>query len=333
MGASLAAVVTSAAAALLVGLLGIPSYRSLGGRFGAKTAYHEPLDDLYEDEDGKASVETQSQFKTLIPRIFALLSTLLGLFAAIALAVFVTVGTITSSVTTESWLRVATWILQLIHATAVFIEPAPLKRYSLAIYAAMASLTNLLSCVAALVPSHGAVQTRDLRNKLLIAQVALAFVAMMVFAAIQRRPTLYSEGRPVDGEMTTSLFGRLNYTWGTYLIRRAEKNTTLEYSDLPQLPKWKRAQGLSVRYQQSRKFSSLWRTIMWTFRWAMLKQFIVITIKSFFMFIPQFAMLEILKILESPSTPHAIGIWIWVCVLGSAMVFRSFIENWLYWVV
>lgn len=328
-------IASSVAAAALVGFLGLPSYVSLGQRFGPSRRNYSPVDSIYEDEDGRASEDTQRQFSTLVPRVIALLAVLAGWIAALALAVLKTVGLVTvqPSKETASWLLTVAWTLLVIQGVSIYTERYPAKRYRLGILAFISSFLNLMVCAISAFFLQSEDQWPGTHSIILLVQLGLSLVAMIAFISIPRRPVLYSSGRPVDGEYTASFLGRMCFSWASDLIRRAEKQKNIEYSQLPHLPALRRAAILSAAWAKSKQRSRLWRTLFVAFRWPLITQFTIVSIKSIALFGPQFAMLKILQILEAPDEPRSENIWAWVCLLGGVMVVLTFLENQLYWMV
>ena len=105
-------VITGAVATGLVTILTVPSLLSLRRRVGILKQQHElNEDELYEDEDGQASEDTQVQFSTWIVRSIVLIAASAGLILQIANCVYmVTEGHLTSGDLIEAWLRVGSWV-------------------------------------------------------------------------------------------------------------------------------------------------------------------------------------------------------------------------------
>ena len=94
----------------LVFCLSSPSLLALYRRIRpGKAARYEPLDGLYEDDDGTAILETQRRFSTLIPRVVALTAATFGFLSAASCAVLITIDSAKGPLI-ESWLRTASWV-------------------------------------------------------------------------------------------------------------------------------------------------------------------------------------------------------------------------------
>ena len=89
----------------------IPALRIFYRRFGPiNTTQYHPIGDVYKDEDGEATTESQKRFNTLLPRVVAFVSSILGGLVSIVDAVSRTPSSPTDRIV-EEWLRVACWVL------------------------------------------------------------------------------------------------------------------------------------------------------------------------------------------------------------------------------
>jgi len=97
---------SAAVSAVLVMLLTIPSISAIASHF------RDPKvkSDLYEDQDGVASVNSMAAFSVRLPKKLLSISSILGLTTAIPLAVLGTLHRDTDPVFTENWLNVIQWV-------------------------------------------------------------------------------------------------------------------------------------------------------------------------------------------------------------------------------
>ena len=103
-------VIGGAVGVLVVFCLSSPSLLAFRQRIEpGKQAVYEPLDGLYEDDDGKASDETQKRFSTLIPRSTALVAAVLGFFSSLSCSILINTD-VAKGPLVESWLRTASWV-------------------------------------------------------------------------------------------------------------------------------------------------------------------------------------------------------------------------------
>ena len=113
--ASLANIVTGTVGTAIVLALSLPAlvtfYRSLRRN---KVVGYQPVGDVYEDEDGKATEESQKQFNTFLPRLVALVASMLGVLTAIVSAVLKSLGSQSIEIV-DTWLRAGCWV-KLLHS-------------------------------------------------------------------------------------------------------------------------------------------------------------------------------------------------------------------------
>ena len=298
-----------------------PAVKSLFDRFrpskGKANQYN--YIGLYEDEDGKATEESQRNFSTTIPRTLALITVIVGFLISLTYSVLATVGVITAA-NIESWLQTGSWAVLVAQSISVWIDPSPTRRYRQGVWAAWSSLIIALCLVLTNIYTRDYEYPDEVMVSLLATQMCLLLLAIAAFVSIQRRPQVYYEGRLVDSQMTASFISMLTFSWPNFLIDISQKRK-LEYEDLPFLAKIWRTESLSDRYSKARKFNKLWKTIVVNFRWAFAKQWSLTTFMSFVEFVPQIAMLNLLRILEQRDEQPLPGvIWLWVAILGIAML-------------
>ena len=70
---------------------------------------YQPIGDFYEDEDGKASEESQKKFSTFLPRLIVLVASMLGGLISIVKAVLETSFS-SADRAVDEWLRFASWV-------------------------------------------------------------------------------------------------------------------------------------------------------------------------------------------------------------------------------
>ena len=105
-----AATVAGALGIAFVSALSVPASLTIYARFGpGKSGHYHSLGTVYEDEDGKASEESQKKFSTIVPRIVTLVAAALGGLIAISSAVLETLAT-SSNNPIGSWLRAICWV-------------------------------------------------------------------------------------------------------------------------------------------------------------------------------------------------------------------------------
>ena len=166
-------------------------------------------------------------------------------------------------------------------------------------------------------------------------QLAVAFVVLVSFLCIPRRPAVFLNGRPVDASFTVSALARYTFEWATPVLSYTRKNRGLDLDQLPMIPSFIRSGVLQGNYNRGTILRRLWRTVAWNFRWAFLKQLLLTMTISVTQFAPQFAMLQLLRLLEQRQEGASVaGIaWAWIFGLGLSMIVSSWFEAWLFYVV
>ena len=96
----------------IIAIFTVPVLLSLARRLGFTKEKYEPLsDDLYEDEDGRASEESQEKFSSWIPRSITLLAASLGLVGQITNGAYlIAESNLPFEDVLEAWLRVGAWV-------------------------------------------------------------------------------------------------------------------------------------------------------------------------------------------------------------------------------
>ena len=168
-----------------------------------------------------------------------------------------------------------------------------------------------------------------------VAQVTLALVSLLSSVAIQRRPEIYRDGRPVNGEHTVSAFGKITFAWSNAVLTFARKNKSLSLEELPVLSHYVMSDYLQRRFNQTKGQSKLWKLCFYNFRWVLVGQLIMVIAIGISQFGPAYAMYNLLKLLEQREEGERVAItaWAWVFGLGLTMIVASLIESWLYYSV
>ena len=304
-----------------------------------KDAY-QPLDGLYEDEDGQASEKSQHQYSTYPAQVVALLASATGWTVALIAALFqVQYGS--TAFATDSLLRLASWLVLIFQAVGVFVERDPVARFDRAVLAMLSSAFVFLELAAVSLICISWQKPHDLASKLYIAmpavQAGLSFICVITFGLIQRRPHVFDPaGAPIDAEWTVSFWARYTYSWAVPLLTYAGKNKKLTLDEVPRLSDYSRANTLQKAYFEGEvEGRRLWKEIVIYFRWGFVKQVVLISIVSFTQFIPQLVMYNLLQLLEQREQGAQIKAqaWLWVVGLLVSMLISSWIESYLFWYV
>lgn len=166
-------------------------------------------------------------------------------------------------------------------------------------------------------------------------QAGMVLLTFLSSLLIQRRPTVFYDKKVVDDRYTTSLWGRITFSWTYDTLAFAKKNRKMTIDDVPVLSNNLRSRTLLASFHASYEFNKLWARMLWHFRGGLLESAGFISLAAILQFTPQLAMYNILKLIEAkaPGTPIATKAYLWVLGLGLSMVVGSFIETWLFWIV
>lgn len=226
----------------------------------------------------------------------------------------------------------------MIQALNLLFTHEPRERYRLGIFGAAAFLVIAVvigvenwilgsrQSSIELYPSHIA---------LTAVQLGVAAILALTLLCLPRRPSVFHNGRPVDAQFTVSAFGRYTFSWASPVLAIARKNRGLSLNMLPNLAQYTRSDFLQYRYNHETKKNRLWKGVLFNFRWVFLQQFTLVVLVSATQFAPQYAMYNILKLLERRSEGAGVATiaWAWVVGLGLAMLVTSWIESWLFFVI
>ena len=166
-------------------------------------------------------------------------------------------------------------------------------------------------------------------------QLAAALLSLISFLCLPRRPAVFDRGRLVDGQVTVSFLSRYTFAWASPVLSIARDRRGLELEQLPFLAHDTRSDSLQQRFNNEIQRDRLWKTMIWTFRWPFLKQLLLIVTVSITQFGPQFAMFNLLRLLEARNEGASVATvaWAWVFGLGLFMLLSSCIESWLFWII
>jgi ABC-type multidrug transport system fused ATPase/permease subunit len=323
---------------ILVAILSIPATSKAVRRLrsGSKAGY-QAIPEKYEDEDGVASEESEAAYSDFVQRLALILLSIVGILDSLALAVLATARAYLK-LSTEQWLQFATWLLLLFQAVTLYATPKCTRRFELGFYGGLSSLLLEITIVVenfALWSQDAIPAPRNVHVTLSAVLFAVAFLLLCAYISIPRRPDVFRNGKVVDRQYTTSLIGRYGFSWPGSLLRFAAANKTLDISDLPEIDHELRSKNLNYRFEAVGKKDKLWKSLFWSHKVSFIAQWILVTVTSITNFLPQIALLYILRALEDRDAGRAstLRLWIWVLALGASITVSSWIEAWLFFVV
>lgn len=178
-----------------------------------------------------------------------------------------------------------------------------------------------------------------LRTVELVAGVVLAFAGLL----IPRRPAVFYEDggavkkqaqlRPVDAQYTESAISRFNFSWISPLLAVATRKNDLDLNDLPRVDHYRRARDVSAAWRRQGFKGPLWLDVIRAHKWTFALQWGLTLMSSVLQFMPQWVVLQLLRILERRRPGDKIGpdAWIWVIWLGVVLVIRNWVESYMFW--
>ncbi|PGH14692.1 hypothetical protein AJ79_02858 [Helicocarpus griseus UAMH5409] len=333
-----ASLFVGASGLLLVALCSIPGLDALSSRLlTRRRSGYIALREIYKDEDGIATEDSTKRFSQKLYCVLTLCLSTLGFLASLALAVLSTLGKDpTRSI--ETWLQALIWAFAVLNAVALFVEPSSTKRFTigLCIATSLALYVSIITIrIVFLQPGINWPYQSYAHDVLTIVQLVVAFFCGCFSLLIPRRPDVFRNGKVVDGQYTTSWFGRISFSWASSLLKGIRRNKSLDVEHLPELDHPTRAKSLLESFDQTKhKSPRFWKVMIYRYLSPLLLQLTLVILSSLLSFAPQFCLLKILRALEARSRGSwdPSEAWAWVLALGVSMLIYSTIESWLWWV-
>ncbi|KAK3398126.1 P-loop containing nucleoside triphosphate hydrolase protein [Sordaria brevicollis] len=312
----------------LVGLGSLPAVSGFVQRFRKREARQEVL---YEDADGKATVESQRAYSAKVPKTVILLSAAAGFTLSIAIALLST-NQKTSSL--NDWLSTGAWGALLFQGITIASSRKSVQAFDLGIYSFLSS-----AVLSAILFVQGADASESLwdhnRTLFVLRAIELALAGTLAIASlsIPRRPDVFIDGEQVDRMFTGSALSRFTYAWPSKILDLAVKKRDLDLTDLNRPDHFCRAADTSADWKRRNYRHNLWLSVILAHKKAFSLQWGLTLCTAFLNFSPQWVILQLLRILENPEvgTSYGFGVWYWVFFLGVAMIAQSWVEAYVFW--
>lgn len=224
------------------------------------------------------------------------------------------------------------------------IEKSTVARFNIGLKAAFSSLLLIII----LITQNGLIANRiettiiiekvELLSKVHLGlgagQLLFSIITFMACLSLPRRPTVFAEnGEAIDGQYTTSAFGRYTFSWLQPLLELSAQKS-LELTDLPRTDAKTRSENIQAAFNPKKRKGSLLKLLFLAHWPALLKQVFLTLGFSVFRFSPQLAMLNLLRILEARSEgdPTSFVAWLWAISLGIGLVIQSSLETWMFFI-
>lgn len=217
---------------------------------------------------------------------------------------------------------------------ALFLEPQYKVRYRLSVFGALSSLfLSIAIIVKSLImgSSLGVPNPVIFDRTMTATQLIGSLTLVLTYSLVPRRPDVYRGEKVVDRKSTTSILGKFAFSWPGPLLRLAATKKRLEIDDLPEMGYQTRSETLRHDFDRIGKKNKLWKPLFWSHKWAFISQCALVTVISIISFLPQIALLFILKALEDRESGYAsvFHLWRWVFALGFSIMISSWLEAWL----
>lgn len=163
----------------------------------------------------------------------------------------------------------------------------------------------------------------------LVAAVCLALASL----SIPRRPEVFHNGQPVDGLYTGSAWSRYNWSWPAYILSKASQKNNLDLEDLPRPDHYTRAKETSADWESRGFTGPLWISIIASHKWEFALQWILTVVTAFLNLAPQWAVLQLLHLLERRQNHEPLGYeaWVWVILIAVTSLVLSWVEAYSFW--
>ena len=319
---------------VLVTSLSLPAFWQQGRHHVLTKPQYQALTDRYDDEDGIATKDSEEAYTDFIPRLLILLLSIVGTLDALILGILTTTRA-NLSLTVESWLIFGAWLLILVQIFNLWRTPSSIRRYNLGIYGGFSAfiLAVTLAIENFSLWSAGAVPPpKNVHLTLTMIQFVIDIMLTCCFLLIPRRPDVYHNGSIVDRQNTVSVLGKFTFAWSTPLLAFAAKNKGLDYDDLHDIDHEIRSKNLRQNFDAIGKKDKLWKAIFLSHKKHFMMQWTLQIICSISNFLPQIALLYILRTLERRDGGEDISYraWLLVIALGASVTVSSWIEAWMY---
>ncbi|KAF9891097.1 hypothetical protein FE257_005032 [Aspergillus nanangensis] len=235
-----------------------------------------------------------------------------------------------------SGLQFAAWLVLLLQEIVVITCRRPADRYRLGCYSALACLT--LSITVALVKvtewRRGYLGLDRLQLILAAVQVLSGLVLTLINLSIQKAPTAYRHGKPVDKQDSVSFLARYSFMWARETLSVAAKNKRLNLDDLPLVGDSVRAQTLYDRFAVVSSVRKLWRKCFRIYWSTLIFQFFVQLVSSGCHFLPQLLLFLILQQFEKrdAGADNQFILWWMAAGLGGSLVVASWFSSLVDWI-
>lgn len=232
----------------------------------------------------------------------------------------------------------------LIQCVALLVESRCTARYSLALRLSLNCVLGLISLafeINSSYPSH-----LESIRKLVGAECCCHLATAALCVLLPRRPDVYHDDIMVDRELSTSILGRVTFSWARKVIRLGRQEKELDVAHLPGLDHSTRSQNLQESFAEAKSAitmktpngctttAPMWRILVESNRAHLTWSAALGVLLALLSFTPHMALLHMLQVLESdsPEMKGSLRLGAWGVLLGLAIVCSSAVEQWVNWI-
>jgi hypothetical protein len=113
---------------------------------------------------------------------------------------------------------------------------------------------------------------------------------------------------------TTTLYGRLCWSWAFDVIRIAKEKKDLDISDFPKPDHNLRSGNMAAAWASYNLSGKLWRSLLWVYGKTIAMQWLLASVAAALSFLPHYVILLILQALERREAGHAVALETWMLV-------------------
>lgn len=261
------AIVLAAICTGLVVLFTLPSVSRLGRASTGWKKSNGPihLRDVYEDEDGVATEESEEEYSDVLPKRIFYMAAVAGFATSVTSAVLSTIWSSSHFaqpfMSAIDWLNVSIWVsdkipfssashdlqnkktMLLVQTVSMGMEKSTVTRFRIGVEAAFSSFMLLIvllvqnGLITNRMETTGTVEKAEMLSKVHLGlgagQLLFSVITIGACVSLPRRPAVFmADGRAVDNQFTTSAYGRYTFGWLQPLLELSGRKT-LELTDLP----------------------------------------------------------------------------------------------------
>lgn len=292
--------------------------------------------EIYEDRDGTATEVSRTTYSIRWQNVALTFISVSGFAISLAVAL-VQKSPRKEEKYLETWLLAGAWVLLALQRAQAFRTRQPVTFFRLTGVEAFTFLVIAASYTFALYSLFGSrAQHANVTTKVLLCtNLVLSVAGFATAITVPRRPAVFHNGRPVDGQWTVSLFSRYTYSWPSAFLERTKSGKKLSFDDFPALDHYTRARDLYDHFNAiAARGGSMLKHLILAFLPTLAAQYILALIDSLFMVAPQFAMYQLLRLLEARDAGADISTQatFWVIGLGLFIIAAGFFSNWMWWI-